>query len=179
MHKLDFSNFPVLFTDRLKIRQLVPEDAHQIAIIRSNDIVNQFLNRPKTTSIQEATEFINDINKKIGNNESVYWAISMKNNDTLIGTTCLFNFDPEKEKAEIGYELHPDFHGKGIMNEVISATIHYGFTALNLTTIVALTKPGNTSSIRLLEKNRFVSDKDFVHIKKEEASDYAVYYLNK
>jgi len=101
MHKLDFSNFPVLYTDRLKIRQLVPEDANQIAIIRSNDIVNQFLNRPKTTSIQEATAFITDINKKIGNNESIYWAISMKNSNTLIGTTCMFNFNPEKEMAEM------------------------------------------------------------------------------
>ena len=112
MQPLDFSNFPVLYTNRLKIRQLTPEDANQIAIIRSNDIINQFIHRPKKTTVQEASKFITDINNKIRNNESLYWAISMKENNTLIGTTCLFNINPEKEMAEIGYELHPDFMGK-------------------------------------------------------------------
>ena len=65
------------------------------------------------------------------------------------------------------------------MNEVISTTINYGITELNLSTIVALTKPGNTSSIRLLEKNRFILDKDFTLVEKEKASDYSVYYLTK
>jgi ribosomal-protein-alanine N-acetyltransferase len=177
MHTLDFSNFPVLYTDRLKIRQLTPEDANQILVIRSNDIVNQFLNRPKTIRIEDAAAFINDINKKIENNESLYWAISMKNSNTLIGTTCMFNFNPEKEMAEIGYELHPDFHGKGIMNEVISTTINYGFTELNLKTIIALTKPANKNSINLLTKNNFLLDKDFEFANREETADYAVYYL--
>jgi [ribosomal protein S5]-alanine N-acetyltransferase len=177
MHNLNFSNFPVFHTDRLKIRQLTDEDANQISVIRSNEIVNQFLNRPKNTSIEDATVFINDIKKRIENKESLYWAISMKENNTLIGTTCLFNFNPEKRMAEIGYELHPDFHGKGIMNEVIATTINYGFTELNLRTIIALTKPENKNSISLLTKNNFLLDKDFELVNREETADYAVYYL--
>ncbi len=177
MHYLNFSNFPVFHTDRLEIRQLTDEDANQIAVLRSNEIVNQFLNRPKKISIEDASVFINDIKKRIENKESLYWAISMKDNNTLIGTTCLFNFNPEKGTAEIGYELLPDFHGKGIMNEVISATINYGFTELNLATIIALTKPDNKNSISLLTKNNFLLDKDFELVNREETADYAVYYL--
>jgi ribosomal-protein-alanine N-acetyltransferase len=171
--------FPTLITNRLQLRKLSVEDAHILAALRSNDIVNQYLNRPKKITAEEATEFINKTNSKIENNELLYWAITLKSSDTLIGTTCLFNFSTEKDKAEIGYELHPDFHGKGLMNEAISRVINYGFSVLNVRTIIALTKPGNLDSVRLLTKNNFSLDKDFELFKKEDAADFAVFYVKK
>jgi len=50
---------------------------------------------------------------------------------------------------------------------------------LNLTTIIALTKPGNKNSISLLTKKNFLPDKDFEIVALEEIADFAVYYVKK
>jgi len=177
MSKEQLSSFPTFITERLILRKLNIDDAENLAIIRSNDLVNQFLNRPKKITSEEAAGFIQMTNNRIQNNELLYWAITMKSNDILIGTTCLFNFSAEKVMAEIGYELHPDFHGKGIMNEAISKVINYGFKEMKLNKLVALTKPGNLNSVSLLEKNNFILDTFFDNVSKSDASDYAVCFF--
>lgn len=58
-------------------------------------------------------------------------------------------------KAEIGYELLPDFQGKGIMQEAISKVIDFGILHIGLNSIEAYTHSKNQSSTRLLEKFNF------------------------
>jgi len=105
--------FPTLKTERLLLRQLLIEDDKTILFLRSNDAVNQYLDRPKTTTINEAREFINKINLGIQKGQSFYWAVSPLSNNELIGTICLWNRSEDKLSIEIGFELHPDFQGKG------------------------------------------------------------------
>jgi ribosomal-protein-alanine N-acetyltransferase len=177
MTSQDLSFFPTFITDRLILRKLNDEDAENLAVIRSNDVVNKFLNRPGKITSEDARGFIQKTNNRIQNNELLYWAITLKGNDMLIGTTCLFNFSEGKIMAELGYELHPDFHGKGIMNEAISTVINYGFKEMNLKTLVALTKPGNLNSVKLLKRNNFTLDMYFDIVRREDASDFAVYFM--
>jgi len=155
MLKLNFSPFPTLTTERLSLRQLMPEDADAIFSLRNNEIVNQYLGRPKATSAAEAVAFIDKITKGIANNQSMYWVISLKEDPQLIGTICIWNIDIEKDTAEIGYELLPAFHGKGIMQEALAAVIGFGFGTMQLKTIAAYTVPGNMASSKLLERNGF------------------------
>ena len=115
MPQLNFFPFPQLTTERLVLRQLTVEDVDAIATLRNNEIVNQYLGRSKTTTVSEALQFIDKINNNISNNVSIYWVIALPENNQLIGTICLWNIIAEEDTAEIGYELHPDFHGKGIM----------------------------------------------------------------
>jgi ribosomal-protein-alanine N-acetyltransferase len=75
--------------------------------------------------------------------------------DKLIGTICLFDFSGDNLKAEIGYELLPDFQGKGIMQEAISKVINFGIQHIGLNSIEAYTHAENQSSTRLLEKFNF------------------------
>src|SRR5437868_13096004 len=119
MLNLNFTPFPNLITERLFLRQLKIEDANEIFTLRSSDEVNRFLDRPKATTIDEARQFINKINDGINKNESVYWAITFKNDSKLIGTICYWNISKENDRAEIGYELQPRYQGKGIMQEAI------------------------------------------------------------
>ncbi len=63
--------------------------------------------------------------------------------------------DREDATAEIGYELLPENHGKGIMQEVIPRVIQFGFEEMKLQTIEAELSPRNLKSVRLLEKNNF------------------------
>ena len=116
---LNFTPFPRLTTQRLLLRKLTIKDAKEIMILRSDEQVNKFLDRPKSGNITDAEKFIEKINNGIDNNQSIYWVITLTNSDALIGTICLWNISSESDNAEIGYELHPDFQGKGLMQEAI------------------------------------------------------------
>ncbi|MGG9961067.1 GNAT family N-acetyltransferase [Ferruginibacter sp. SUN106] len=158
MLQLNFSPFPQLTTERLVLRALTTADAGAIAALRSNEIVNQYLDRPKTTTPGDALLFIEKISKTLANKEGAYWVIALKENNALIGTICYWNLIPEENIAEIGYELHPDFHGKGIMQEAIEAVIDYGFNEMNVEIITAIPIAANTPSRKLLKRNNFTID---------------------
>lgn len=155
MLHLNFSPFPSLTTERLLLRQLMPEDANAIFSLRNNEAVNRYLYRPKTITLAEAAAFIDKIREGIANNESMYWVISLKEDHQLIGTICIWNIVIEKDTAEIGYELQPALQGKGIMQEALTAVIDFGFNKMELKNITALTVNENTASSKLLKRNNF------------------------
>jgi len=154
----NFSPFPVLKTERLVLRKLSLDDAEEIFFLRSDEKVNKYLDRPRATSIEDAHNFINKTNQAIENNECVDWAITFKDDSRLIGSICLWNFAIEENKAEVGYELLPDFQGQGIAREALSAVITFGFEVMKLKTIEAYTHKENLQSTKLLEKYNFKRD---------------------
>lgn len=181
MKPINFIPFPELKTDRLFLRQLKIEDEREIFLIRSDERVNRFLDRLKASSLTEARDFINKINTGINNNESIYWAITIKDSPSLIGTICLWNVLWENSIAEIGYELLPDQQGKGFMQESISKIIEYGFGEMHLKKIDAYPSADNVSSVKLLEKNNFKLDMTNTdrNIHSEELNNIAIYVLVK
>jgi [ribosomal protein S5]-alanine N-acetyltransferase len=150
-----FTPFPVLKTERLTLRQLKSSDDKEIFALRSNDDVNRYLNRKPAGSIDDAKNFIQAINENIQKNHSIYWAITLNDCDQLVGTICLFDFSEDNSKAEIGYELLPDFQGKGIMQEATTKVVEFGVKNIRLHSIEANTHSENQGSTRLLEKLGF------------------------
>lgn len=161
MNKLCFGPFPHLTTDRLLLRQLVADDEDEIFVLRSDERILEHLINPKCQSLEEARQFIEKINSNIANNESIYWGICLKDNVKLIGTICIWNISEEDSRAEIGYVLHPDFQGNGLMSEAIDAVIGYGFKTIMLHSLEANVAPNNSASIKILEKKGFVKEAHF------------------
>ena len=155
MLPIDFSTFPVLETERLLLRRLEPTDEREIFILRNDVRVNQFLDRPRATSAADATAFIHKIILGIAENKSLYWAITEKHSDKLIGTICIWNIDTANDMAETGYELMPASQGKGIMKEALAKVIEYGFREMKLKRMEAYVHPKNERSTVLLEKFNF------------------------
>ena len=56
------------------------------------------------------------------------------------------------EDVDIGYGFLPEFWGQGYGIESAAAVMRYGREQLGLKRIVAVVSPGNTSSIKLLQK---------------------------
>ncbi len=177
MLDLNFTPFPNLTTDRLVLRQLNSDDATEIYLLRSDESVNKYLDRDKATVIDDATNFINKIKNAVAKNESLYWAITIKGNNSLIGTICLFSMDIEKDRAEIGYELMPKFQGKGFMQESISTVIKFAFDNLRIKTITATPTADNSKSVTVLERNNFKLDRNFTYASEEELENLTCYYL--
>jgi [ribosomal protein S5]-alanine N-acetyltransferase len=150
-----FTPFPVLKTERLTLRQLSINDDKEILALRSDEQVNKYIDRDPSTTIEDARKFIHKIAEVVKQNEGIYWAITLTNNDSLVGTICLFNFSNENDQAEIGYELLPDFQGQGIMLEATSKVIAFGLGIIGLKAIEAYTHLENQNSSKLLEKYNF------------------------
>ncbi len=155
MTEKNFTTFPVLTTERLTLRQLISSDDKEIFALRSDDNVNKYLDRKPSKSIDDAKNFIHTINENNQRKDSLYWAITLNGTDKLIGTICLFDFSNDNLKAEIGYELLPNFQGKGIMQEATSKVIDFGIQHIGLNSIEAYTHSENQSSTRLLKKLNF------------------------
>src|SRR6187401_700714 len=100
-----FTPFPILTTERLTLRQLVINDEHDIFTLRSDSEINKYLDRQIANTIDDARSFINKVNENINKNDSLYWAITFRDKNILIGTICLFSFSDENDNCEIGYEL--------------------------------------------------------------------------
>ena len=161
MNKLSFLPFPNLSTQRLLLRQLTIGDEKEIRVLRSDERILKYLIINKCNSLDEARQFIEKINNGIKANEWIYWAIIQETDKKLIGTFCIWHISEENSRAEIGYALHPDWQGKGIMKEAMDAVLEYGFKEMKLHSIEANVDPDNQPSIKLLEKKGFIKEAHF------------------
>ena len=152
---LDFKNFPQLKTERLLLRNLENSDVALLHKLRSDEIVNAFVGRDNSSTLQKTQDYIIKIQDLTAQNECIYWVITLKENNDLIGCICLWNFDVENEIVEIGYELLTDFQGRGIMNEAIKKVIEYAFEEIKAKMITAFPSSDNSNSVKALEKLHF------------------------
>lgn len=150
-----FTPFPILKTNRLTLRQVAMKDEWALFTLRSDREINKYLDRQLSESIDQVRNFINRIRENISKNDSLYWAITLSNQDVLVGTICLLGLSDETDKCEIGYELLTTFQGQGIMKEAAEIVIEYAFNTLNGQEIKASLHRDNQRSIKLLEKLSF------------------------
>jgi ribosomal-protein-alanine N-acetyltransferase len=145
-----------LETERLVLKEIDESNVEDILKIRSNEVINQFVRRNSPKNNYDALQFVLTIKEKTRNNETFYWGISLKDQPNLIGTICLWKFSEDRKVAEVGYELLPDYHRKGIMSEALSAVLNFGFNDLHLQEIVAMTNKFNENSKGILLKHDFI-----------------------
>jgi [ribosomal protein S5]-alanine N-acetyltransferase len=150
-----FTPFPILTTERLTLRQLLFNDEEEIFTLRSDSEINKYLDRPLSNTIEDARNFIHSVNENIHKNISLYWAITLSDSNTFVGTICLYGFLDEDDSCEIGYELLTNFQGQGIMKEAVEKVIDHAFNTIKVQKMEAFFHRDNQRSINLLEKLLF------------------------
>lgn len=168
MLEINFEPFPILETTKLILRRVTNGDVNEVFELRSNPEIMKFIPRPLVKSNEEALEHIAMIDSKIENNEGINWAITLKGNPKLIGIIGHYRIKPEHFRAEIGYVLLPEYHGKGIITEAIKCAVDYGFNAMGLHSIEAIIDPRNSASEKVLQKNGFKKE---AHLQENEFYD--------
>ncbi|MDC3195391.1 GNAT family N-acetyltransferase [Flavobacteriaceae bacterium] len=156
MGKFNFKHFPELITKRLILRQPHISDSKSIYLLRTNKKINELISRKIPQSIAETTKFIAELNNRFYDKKNIFWVIVAKEYNQVIGSIGYQNFNNNFSYAEIGYELHPDEHKKGFMNESCEAVLNFGLDTINLKTIEAFTHKDNEASKALLKKHQFV-----------------------
>lgn len=155
MLTVDFSEFPALRTERLMLRELRAADASALFAMRSDPRVMLHIGRPVAASEQDAIELIERITADRTNNAGVTWGMAPHGSHTLIGTIGFYRLKLEHHLAEVGYMLHADHWGKGLMTEALEAVVNCGFERYHFHRIEAITDPANGASRALLEKCGF------------------------
>jgi ribosomal-protein-alanine N-acetyltransferase len=156
-----FLPFPELMTPRLRLRFILPEDAESLLFLRSSEEVMRYIDKDRMKTKEDALAFIQIVTQGIHNGTGISWGISLRNENTLIGTIAYWRLIPENYRAEIGYMLHPYFQGRGLMSEAMNEVLRYGFEVMNLHSIEANIHPHNEVSRKLLLKFGFQKEAYF------------------
>ena len=77
---------------------------------------------------------------------------SGSHNATVIGVGGFFGPPTAEHEVEIGYSIVPSFESRGYATELVRALVHHAFSSQHVLRVIAHTTPGNTGSIRVLEK---------------------------
>jgi [ribosomal protein S5]-alanine N-acetyltransferase len=156
-----FRNPPAFQTKRLVLRPIRNEDAGAMYEIRSDVLVTERYGHEPSTSLEEVQRFVQVRVEGFAKREALYWVYGFKNESRIIGSCCLWNFDPSSRCAEIGYELHREFWGKGITSEALPPVITFGFAEMDLHRIEGLPFSINEPSTKVLSKLGFTNEGTF------------------
>ena len=143
-----FAEFPEIETERLLLREILPEDVDAIFRIFSSEDVTRYCDLVTYTDPAQAAELIDFFDECFELERAIRWGIERKEDGALIGT-CGFVW-LRTYRGEIGYDLHPDYWGQGYMREALDAILDFGFSELGLNRIEALVMVENERSARLL-----------------------------
>ncbi len=159
---LDLSNsfkiFPVLKTERLLLRELVPDDAEALFAIYSNPKVMAGHGIPIFQDISEAHELIEWYAKTFRAKRALRWGVTLRDSSTLLGTCGLHHISAGHHRAEIGYELASTHWRQGIMSEAVRTVVRFGLAEMGFHRIEAIVDPDNPASANLLRKVGFTED---------------------
>ncbi len=155
--------FPVFETERLRLRELREEDAPQLLKLRGDERVMLYMDRETTKTPEEAQKMALDTINIFHQEQGIIWAVTLKDDDsdTLIGYAGYHRRMKEDFRAEICYALLPGYWGRGFITEATAEVIRYGFGEMNLHSIEGNVSPGNTVSIKILEKFGFQQEAYF------------------
>ncbi len=157
----NFNPFPVLETERLTLRELRMSDVNEVYYMRSHPDVMKYIGVPLAANVTEAADYIEKAAKITAKQDGIWWAITLKDANEMVGAIAYRNFLKEHYRGELSYALRPDLQGRGLMQEALALILDYGFNKIGLHSIEANVDKENTASIRLLERNNFVKEAHF------------------
>ena len=151
----------IITSSRLLLRKIRRADIEQIYDIFSDDRVTALYDCDSFTSRQQAERWL-DWNISLYKDKGIHgfrWAITLIEDPcTLIGSCGVHCVNTKFHSLEIGYELHPDYWGKGLASEAINLlmkTCYEQNFPITLNRITAITHLSNFASISLLQKLGF------------------------
>lgn len=146
--------FPRLETDRLLLREVIPED--RVGLFKNfsdGEVASWFFDEPYSR-IEQADEIIQAFIDEFEQGTGLTWAITLKGSNEFVGT-CGYEEIKVGSWGEIGFDLAKEHWGKGLAHEAVSAIIEVGFDRLRLDKIEAHTYAINARAIRLLKSLGF------------------------
>jgi ribosomal-protein-alanine N-acetyltransferase len=140
--------FPIL-TARLRLRPLRGQDLDELVEVYLHPLVARWIGPHTVEDIER------EIAQQVAHQTSAgwsFWAIEDGESGRLIGDCGLQPLEHRGPEVELGYDLHPSAWGRGLASEAALAVMQHAFTTFELDCVMAVVKPGNVASQRVLVK---------------------------
>jgi ribosomal-protein-alanine N-acetyltransferase len=143
-------------TARLEMRDLVAEDFECVHRYASDSQVTRYLAwGPNTEAETRAFLLRAQAHAASRPRRDFELGVIDRVSGELIGGCGLHSRREASREYETGYCLRRDWWGKGVGSETLAALLAFGFRSLRAHRIYAQVSPGNTASVRMLERLRF------------------------
>ena len=152
-------NAPEIRTSRATLRPLGLEDLVEMHALWTHPDVRRYLWDDQIITLVTAEDVLRR-NKTLFATEGVglFGVRLEETGDALRGFAGYWYFH-EPPELQILYGLHPDYWGRGLATEWVSAMLAYGFDEKNFSRVVGSTDAPNTASARVMEKAGMRFDK--------------------
>lgn len=146
------SCIPTLVSDRLILRPFTLDDASPVQNLAGDkDISDMTLSVPHPYEDGMAEKWIGSHKENCQKGESVTCAITLKENDTLIGSMGII-LNTRFNRGELGYWIGKEYWSNGYCTEAARLFMDYCFTELNLNKITAAYLTKNPASEQVMLK---------------------------
>ncbi len=147
-----FDAMRILDTERLRLRQLVESDAAFILRLLNEPSFLRNIGDRGVRTLAGAERYLRDgaIASYRTHGYGLY-LVELRQSAQPIGMCGLVRRD-YLDAADIGFAFLPEFWSQGYASESAAAVLAYAFESLGLPRVLAIVAPGNTGSIRVLEK---------------------------
>lgn len=117
---------PVLDTARLRLRTWRQDEIARITTARTNQATAHFLPFiPQPFTAEDARFWLKDMAEQAVAGKRFNWCVADAGTDQGLGNITLFGI--QVEGAEIGYWMHPEAQGRGVMSEAIQRVSQWYF----------------------------------------------------
>lgn len=152
----------ILETDRLRLREFVPEDLAALCRVLCDRETMRFY--PTSFDAAAAREWITRNQHRYAMHGHGLWAMEVKSTGEMIGDCGITLQEVDGESLrEIGYHLRRNMWRQGLATEAARACRDYGFAGLHAEFLVSLIRPENVSSRRVAERNGMTVWKETEH----------------
>ena len=147
---------PQLDTDRLVLRELELDDAGTIFPHFANEEVVRYEDAEPAASIEDAIEIIEWGGNLARSKTGALWGIFRKGDDAFLGQINYVarrdnNFAGATHRAELGFDLTPEYWGNGYASEAITRVAGFVFSRTGISRIEATVHVENSRCLRVLE----------------------------
>jgi len=159
---VESNNHKEIRTDRLYLRLFSKEDLDAYARIMGDHEVGKWFPKGDGYTHEEARRSLDSILKHWDKHGFGIWAVTDKEKGVLLGR-CGLNLITETSEVEVDFVLGRNWWRRGYATEATKAVLAHGFETLKLDRIIALAKPENTASRRVMEKNgmRYIKNAEY------------------
>ena len=138
-------------TDRLNLRHFKREDLETYSVIMGDNQIARCFPKGDSYTRKESKKSFNNILSHWMKYGFGLWAVTKTENDQVFGR-CGLNYILESSEVELDFVISKNYWNQGYATEASEAVIYYGFKILYLDRIIALSKPENIASLRVIKK---------------------------
>lgn len=145
-------------TRRLLLKPYSMENLEDYYSLMSNPIVWTYSTNIPHENILRSEQQLKEVLVRYGDSCIGFNALFEKSENVYIGEAGILSLNRVADRCVIGYNLLPDYWGKGYATEISKSLIEYAFDELQVERVEALALKSNIASCKVLEKSGMYLD---------------------